>query len=103
MNKLAWISFATDDDFLGVLVIPAGSMVEIMVYLIFNPDQNPGGEMLATFFPDDGMIPENYRGRLLSAADLKKMDADCEGSIGPTRLDDLNEVDMAILMGTFDA
>ncbi len=73
---LVYLSFATDEAFLGAAILETGSVASAPM-LASIMGINPGGECLAHMIPEEAesCYPAEYRGRLLSKADVDEMSA----------------------------
>lgn len=76
------MSFATEDGWLGAIVIETPGDELTALSKAHTLGINPGGEVLAVpFDPDSPATPvaEQYRHRLLGFAELREMDIDAGG------------------------
>lgn len=67
-----WLSFADESGFKGALVIKARGFTEAL--LIANlTNLNPQGEVKGAELPIDAVIPEEWKNKLISKAEIEQM------------------------------
>lgn len=74
-QTLWWLSFASDDGFLGACIVP-GSDVATAAMAAHALGINPGGEVLGIPTPPDCIdrLPKAFLGRLLSLEECREFD-----------------------------
>lgn len=89
---LFWLSFADDDGLLGVALVEGTSELEA-VRAAHTRGCNPGGEVMMVEFPVElaTRVPDDWRDRLLSKADVDRLDGLLGGALSPARLGDVLE------------
>jgi hypothetical protein len=75
-----WLSFATDDRFLGVAVVGPSETVEAAADLARELGIHPGGEVAGLPTPGtiDACIGPQWRNRLLTRPEARKLDSEIE-------------------------
>lgn len=91
-----YLSFASEAGFLGGCIVRGDDVVEA-VKEAHRLGCNPGGEVLGAPIPDEQMVPEQYRDRLLQKDEIDKVWDDCD-TIGNFKKEaDLDIPDDAII------
>lgn len=72
-----WLSFATDDGFLGVAIVGPAAHILDAIRIAHALDCNPGGGVKGFQFPPGKIdkVPESYRDRLLTREECARVDA----------------------------
>jgi hypothetical protein len=75
-----WLSFATDDRFLGVAVVGPAETVEVAAEMARELGIHPGGEVAGLPNPPaiDACIGPQWRGRLLSRPEARQLEREIE-------------------------
>ena len=66
-----WLSFASGQDFYGVVIVYAHGMLEAM-RICEEQGFNPGGEVLGAIIPAEKLPAEKYRHKLLDEKQIRE-------------------------------